>query len=163
MTARAVYVRGVGAVTPLGASWQASLVALASGKSAVAQVTEFDVQGFPCTVAASVPSPLPSCAEYRCPTSIGLEGTPNLQLDRRLALLLPAALEAWQAANISAPATRIGVYLGAESGRAPLQSILALSRAAGGGTTFDHQQFGQRARALTARIDASVEIGRAHV
>lgn len=156
MSARAVYVRGVGAVTPLGASWQASLAALASGKSAVAQVTEFDVQGFPCTVAAAVPSPLPSCAEYRCPTSIDLDCAPNLQLDRRLALLLPAALEAWQAAMVSAPATRIGVYLGAESGRAPLQSILALSRAAGGGTTFDHQQFGQRARALTARIDASV-------
>ena len=155
MSARAVYVRGVGAVTPLGASWQASLAALASGKSAVAQVTEFDVQGFPCTVAASVPSPLPSCAEYRCPTSIDLDCAPNLQLDRRLALLLPAALEAWQSAMVSAPATRIGVYLGAESGRAPLQSILALSRAAGGGTSFDHQQFGQRARALLPHAPAT--------
>jgi 3-oxoacyl-[acyl-carrier-protein] synthase II len=142
MNGRAVYIRGVGAVTPLGRTWPESLDALAKGQSAVAPITEFDVVDFPCTVAASVR------------TALAHDG------DRRRALMMPAAAEAWAQAGAAlgkgcAPA-RLGVFIGAESGRAPLQTALALSRAAGGGTAFEHALFGQRARPLAAGIDASV-------
>src|SRR5207245_1873423 len=51
---RPVFVRGTGAISPLGRSWPETRAALAAGKSAVAPVTRFDVEGFPCTVAAGV-------------------------------------------------------------------------------------------------------------
>jgi 3-oxoacyl-[acyl-carrier-protein] synthase II len=50
---------------------------------------------------------------------------------------------------------RLGVFVGAESGRATLATIFELSRAAGGENTFDHAAFGLGARALAEQIDAS--------
>ena len=58
-------------------------------------------------------------------------------------------------ASVDAPSERIGVFIGAESGRASLGTILDLARAAGGGRAFDHEGFGAQARSLATRIDAS--------
>jgi len=138
MTAVPVYVRGVGAVTALGDNWPASLRALADGRSAVGPVLGFDVTHFPSTVAAAI-------------ASFPHEG------DRRLALVRQAAREAWEASGVGAvePA-RLGIFLGAESGRAPFATLHALTRGAGGGTRFDHAQFGVNAGALVAEFDASI-------
>jgi len=134
---RRVFVRGRGAVTPLGRSWTASREELAKGKSAVDQVTRFDVEGYPSTVAAVVPFELEEAG------------------DRRLALAKMAAAEAWSEAAIDAQKSRIGVFIGAESGRATYETVFALSRAAGGGARFDHARFGLDARALATAVHAA--------
>jgi 3-oxoacyl-[acyl-carrier-protein] synthase II len=133
---RRVFVRGAGAVTPLGATWTASREALATGASAVCPIERFDVQGYPSTVAAVVPSVF--------------EGE-----DRRLGLARRAAMEAWQQAEIDAAPSRIGVFVGAESGRATYETIVALARAAGGGATFDHARFGEEARRYALSVHAA--------
>lgn len=137
MSRRRVYVAGVGAITPLGETWTASVEPLAQGRSAVRAVHQFDVANFPCTVAASIPHRFDHTS------------------DRRLALAEHAAREAWAMAEVDAAADRVGVFIGAESGRASLGTILELARAAGGGTEFDHDSFGVQARSLATRIDAS--------
>jgi 3-oxoacyl-[acyl-carrier-protein] synthase II len=138
MTCR-VYIHGAGAITPLGASWQESLAALVRGESAVAQVERFDVTGFPSTVAAAVDADLG-------------DGE-----DRRLLLARDAMR---QAADMCGepltPDKKIGVFIGAESGRATLETVLALSKAAGGGSRFDHEAFGQNAPSFAASFDTSV-------
>lgn len=145
---RPVYIAAVGALTPLAPTWPASLARLARGDSAVARVQHFDVENFPCTVAASVVA-----VDDRLQSRGGDAGGD----DRRLTMARVAAREAWrpQLARGIAP-ERIGVFIGAESGRASLSTITALAHAAGGGAKFDHQAFGDGARALAARIDASV-------
>lgn len=138
MTQRRVYVRGVGAVTALGLNWADSLAALAAGRSAIGPVRGFDVQHFPCTVAAA------------------LDGFAHTG-DRRLALAEVAMAEAWHSAGVQDIAPqRLGVFVGAESGRAPFATLLALTRAAGGGPEFDHAPFGAQAGALAAQFDASI-------
>ena len=144
MSRRRVFVTGIGAITPLGATWVESVAPLAQGRSAVAPVDAgqaggFDVSGFPCTVAARIPRAF-------------AHGD-----DRRLALAREAAREAWAMGGSAdvAPA-RVGVFIGAESGRATIPTILALARAAGGGNSFDHQAFGREARALAARMAAAI-------
>lgn len=138
---RRVLVRGVGAITPLGEDWPASRARLMAGETAVAPVTTFDVTGFPSTVAAAIARAWPD-------------------EDRRRPLALAAAREAWAAAGLtwapgSAPG-RLGVFLGAESGRASFATLLGLARAAGGGTKFDHAAFGVGAPAFSAVMDAAV-------
>lgn len=132
-----VFVAGVGAITPLGHTWPQSLARLARGDSAIAEVTRFDVTGFPCTVAAEIEGELPPGD------------------DRRRVLAQLAAREAWQQAGPAQPDERVGVFIGAESGRASLATIVAVAQAAGGGPTFDHARFGQAAQGLARRIDAS--------
>ncbi|MFL5344704.1 MAG: beta-ketoacyl-[acyl-carrier-protein] synthase family protein [Hyalangium sp.] len=134
---REAFVRGVGAVSALGLNWPSTAAALARGESAIARVEHFDVEGFPCQVAA----PVRGIAE-------GAE-------DRRREFALRAAREAWAQAGIVAAPERMGVFLGAESGRASFSTVLALAQAAGGGARFDHAAFGQRARELAPRIDAA--------
>ena len=134
---RRVFVRGAGALTPLGETWAESRDALARGESAVGPVTRFDVTGYPSQVAAVVP--------------FEVDDGP----DRRLSLARRAAREAWEKARIEAPAQRIGVFVGAESGRASYATVLALSRAAGGADRFDHQRFGAGARALATSVHAA--------
>src|SRR5436190_5510491 len=142
---RPVFVRGVGAVTPLGADWPSSRAALADGASAVAPVTAFDVTGFPSTVAAAVPARF-------------CDGPPGVatSIDRRWTLLAPAADEAWRQAAVDAPAARIGVFVGAESGRSSFATVVALARAAGGGDLFDARAFGAGAAALAPKLEPHV-------
>jgi len=134
---REAFVRGVGAVSSLGLDWPSTAAALARGESAIARVEHFDIEGFPCQVAAAVRG----IAE-------GVE-------DRRREFALRAAREAWGRAQLSASPERVGVFIGAESGRASFSTVLALAQAAGGGARFDHEAFGQRARELAPRIDAA--------
>ncbi len=140
MTAVRVFVRGVGAITALGPTWPQSLRALAEGREAVRHVRGFDVYNFPSTVAAAI------------------DGYEHAG-DRRLALARVAAREAWNNAgfDVDPPAPeRLGIFLGAESGRAPFATLLDLTRAAGGGNRFDHRQFGAGAAPLAAQFDASI-------
>lgn len=133
MSPRRVFIRGAGARTALGGTWPASVAALAAGATAVAPINRFDATGFLCTVAAAI---------------AGHEG----HGDRRLALALPAAREAWAAAGVCAPPHRIGVFVGAEAGRVPFATLVALARAAGGGDTFNHASFGREGAALAAEL-----------
>ena len=139
MTRRRVFVAGVGAVTSFADNWPESAAALWQGRTAIRPVEHFDVEGFPCRVAAAVLS---------CSTS-------PTNGDRRLGMALQAANQAWSMAHVSAPGDRIGVFIGAESGRASLAAVRDLTRAAGGGASFDHELFGENARALTSEIDAA--------
>jgi 3-oxoacyl-[acyl-carrier-protein] synthase II len=75
-------------------------------------------------------------------------------VDRRVALGLRAAEEAWKGAEISADPDRVGVFVGAEGGRADWKTVLDLSRAAGGGSQFDYQEFGRRASSLAGKLEA---------
>jgi 3-oxoacyl-(acyl-carrier-protein) synthase len=140
MTAQRVFVRGVGAITALGTTWPQSLQALADGRSAIGPVRGFDVTNFPSTVAAAI------------------DGFAHTG-DRRLALARVAAREAWESAgfDLDPPLPeRLGIFLGAESGRAPFATLLGLTRAAGGGARFDHRRFGGGAAPLAAQFDASI-------
>ena len=117
MSRRRVYVRGVGAWTPLGRTWPASLARLAAGEGAVAPVASFDAAGFPSTVAAAIPE---------CHAGGG---------DSRLVLARAAATEAWEAAGgarLGARAERVGVFVGAEAGRPDLASAVRAAHAANG-------------------------------
>jgi 3-oxoacyl-[acyl-carrier-protein] synthase II len=125
-------------VTPLGATWEASVAELARGRTAVAKVASFDVEGFPCRVAAAIADRFGDAE------------------DRRFALASCVLEQLWQPSMAPADPSRLGVFIGAESGRARFDTVLGLARAAGGGDRFDHAQFGQKARALAARLDASV-------
>jgi 3-oxoacyl-[acyl-carrier-protein] synthase II len=134
---REAFVRGVGALSPLGRDWPSTAAALARGESAISRVEHFDVAGFPCQVAAPV------------------RGIAEQVEDRRREFALHAAREAWAQAGLKAAPERIGVFMGAESGRARFATVMALAQAAGGGARFDHRAFGQRARELAPRIDAA--------
>ena len=136
MSPRRVFVRGAGARTALGRTWPESVAALAAGASAVGPIEGFDARGFPCAVAAPVPGA----------TEGATEG------DRRLAFALPAAREAWAAAGLTVPPGRLGVFVGAESGRVTFATLVALARAAGGGDTFDHASFLREGPALAAHL-----------
>jgi 3-oxoacyl-[acyl-carrier-protein] synthase II len=137
---RAIYVRAVGACTPLADGWTASARALATGATAIRPIDTFDATGFPCSVAAAMPSELPVVE------------------DRRLRYAERAAREAWHAADLAGtPPERIGVFLGAESGRGRWETVLALANAARSSTGgFDHERFGNEARRFAKQIDANV-------
>ncbi len=139
MSERRVFIRGVGAFTPLGATWPQTVRRLADGATAIAPITGFDVTGFPCGVGAVIGG--------------GEE-------DRRLPYAQRAAREAWAMAGLgdhAAEPTRIGVFIGAESGRGRFETVLGLSRAARDANgAFHHDRFGREARGFAARIDASV-------
>jgi 3-oxoacyl-[acyl-carrier-protein] synthase II len=130
-------VAGIGAVTPLGLDWPSTRARLAAGESAVVPVFEgFDTTGYPSRAAAAVP--------------LATEGA-----DRRRALAERAADEALAGGTLEGVAPeRVGVFVGAESGRSSFATILALTRAAGGGRAFDHERFGAAGAALAPRIDA---------
>jgi 3-oxoacyl-[acyl-carrier-protein] synthase II len=104
-----VWVTGVGAVTPLGATWELSVAALATGKTAIAPITRFDVEGFPSRTAAVVELDGPG--------------------DRRLAIARRAAAEAWDGARVDAPPERVGVFVGSEAGRPDLATVGRIARA----------------------------------
>lgn len=138
MAKRRVFVRGVGAYTPLGATWPATVTELATGATAIRPITRFDASGFPCRVAAAIDAPFPD-------------------EDRRLPYTRFAAREAWEMARLTAEPARLGVFLGAESGRCHWTTALGLARAGrGAGNGFDHERFAREAPVFADRIDASV-------
>ena len=131
---RPVFVNGVGAFTALGATWPQTCAALADGASAVHPVRVFDATGFPSSHAAAIDRVPP--------------GAP----DRRLSFALPAAREAWDAAGLkSTPAERIGVFVGAETGRPDFETLVALARASARDQGLDESRL---IKALQARASA---------
>ncbi len=141
---RGVWVHGVGAVTPLGGSWAETSSALAAGACAVGPVRGFDASGFPSRHAAVVAQDFPG-------------------EDRRAALALRAAREAFAAAGLHrTDPRRIGVFVGAESGRPPFATFAALARAAGPGPGLDHARFcaeaASRARDLDSRVHSPAAV-----
>ncbi|HVK88083.1 MAG TPA: beta-ketoacyl-[acyl-carrier-protein] synthase family protein [Kofleriaceae bacterium] len=135
---RRVYVRGVGAFTPLAPTWPATAAQLADGACGIREIDAFDATGFPCRHAAAIATPFPD-------------------EDRRLPYARAAAREAWGAARVSVAPARLGVFLGAESGRGRWQTVVGLARAARGEAgAFDHARFAREARPFAERIDASV-------
>jgi 3-oxoacyl-[acyl-carrier-protein] synthase II len=113
---RRVFVNGVGAFTSLGDTWTQTRDALSMGTCAVRPIESFDTSGFPSRHAAGID---------RVPAGAG---------DRRAAFALPAADEAWRSAGLrDVPAGRIGVFVGAETGRPPPRVLLELARAPAGG------------------------------
>ncbi|MDQ3369485.1 MAG: beta-ketoacyl-[acyl-carrier-protein] synthase family protein [Myxococcota bacterium] len=138
MAGRRVFVRGVGAYTPLGPTWPATVAELATGATAIREITRFDPTGFPCRVAAAIEAPFSD-------------------EDRRLPYARNAAREAWESARVRAVPGRVGVFVGAESGRCQWPTALGLARAGrGAGGEFDHARFGRAAAGFAQRIDASV-------
>jgi len=128
---RPIYAHGIGAISSFG-SWTESIGPLQSGQSAIAGVRSFDATGFPSPYAAEISQ------------------TWDHQ-DRRLALARQAAAEA----SCSLPPGRLGVFVGAESGRATWQTVIDASRAAGGGEIFDHDAFDRDGPALSHRFDTA--------
>ena len=133
MMRRRVFVRGVGAVTPLGATWDETARALAEGRSSVKPVEGFDVRGFPCTVASALPR------------------RDHEETDRRMDIGLRAAREAWRASGLEKGARRIGVFLGAESGRPSFSAFVGMAKAAGAADGFSRERFSLDARTLAFR------------
>ncbi len=133
---RRVFVRGIGCVSAFGRSWPSTSEALAAGRVAIAPVEHFDFRGFPSQVAAAVRDD-------------------GAQPDRRRAMAFSAVEEAWLASGLSVDPVRLGVFLGAESGRASLEVVLRLSRAAGPGPGFDYDGFRRAALGLGDRMDAT--------
>jgi 3-oxoacyl-[acyl-carrier-protein] synthase II len=136
------YLRGIGAFTPLGETWPEAARALAEGQVAVRKVARFDVTGFPCAVAAEI-------------ATIDREEAGRAG-DRRLVFALAAAREAWREARVEAQPRRLGVFIGAESGRTTFKTLLRLAAAGGGGAVFDHAMFGAEATKIASEIDALV-------
>lgn len=136
---RKVYVRGVGAVTPLGISWNESKENLHSGQKAIGPVRSFDSQNFPSRVAAEIPPSLFQKLKFH--------------EDRRISLIEKASEEAWQQAEISlADPTRLGVFIGAESGRASFSTVVGLAKSSGSGDKFDHEIFARSAGAYSSKV-----------
>jgi 3-oxoacyl-[acyl-carrier-protein] synthase II len=131
---REVWVNGVGAVTPLGANWPETRDALAAGKCAIQPIRSFDASGFPSRHAAVVEQDFPG-------------------EDRRTALALRAAREAW--AQAAPGAGVIGVFIGAESGRPPFETFAALARA-GSSASIDSRRFSPSA--VAARLATEFEV-----
>jgi 3-oxoacyl-[acyl-carrier-protein] synthase II len=136
---RRAHIRGVGAFTPLGRTWPEAARRLAEGAVAVAPVARFDARGYPCSVAAEIAM---NAGEG--------EG------DRRILYALSAAREAWRQASISVAPRRLGIFIGAESGRTTFGTLLRLVAAGGGGPRFDHAAFGSEAPKIAAEINALV-------
>jgi 3-oxoacyl-[acyl-carrier-protein] synthase II len=133
---RRVYIRSVGAFTPLASTWPATAERLAAGACAIREITSFDASGFPCHHAAAIEEQFPD-------------------EDRRLPYAKRAAREAWDGARIAGG--RLGVFLGAESGRGRWATVFGLARAARGADgKFDHDKFEREARVYAERIDARV-------
>ena len=133
-----MFIRGVGAYTPIGATWRETVAVLATGATAIRPITAFDASGFPCSVAAAMATQLPD-------------------EDRRLPFARFAAREAWRMAEVACDTSRIGVFVGAESGRGRFATVLGLARAARSPSgAFDHDRFGREARGFADRIDESI-------
>ncbi|MBK7536170.1 MAG: 3-oxoacyl-ACP synthase [Myxococcales bacterium] len=136
-----MFVRAVGAWTPMrpqGASWRESLPLLLAGETAVREVTHFDTAGFPSRVAAWIGDDAVAAA-----------------CDRRAALTTRALEEIEAEVELAALAgPKLGVFLGAESGRASPAAILRLAHAAAPAGTFDHAAFVAHAAAAAGAAAA---------
>jgi len=169
-----VFVRGVGARTALGASWSETAARLDAGESAIGPIDPsgpacFDATGFPCAVAAALPPEILEDVDIDmtgAETDIDNEhrmdpddpgSVERRRGDRRVRMALGAAREAWAAAGVDAPGERIGVFVGAESGRPAFRTVVELVRAGrGAGAGFDYARFGVAARPLAQAMSGAL-------
>ncbi|MGC4117236.1 MAG: beta-ketoacyl-[acyl-carrier-protein] synthase family protein [Myxococcales bacterium] len=134
---RRVFVRSLGAFTPLGESWPETFAALCAGRTSIRPVEHFDVAGFPCGAASAFTQDF-----------VRDEGS-----DRRWPLARRAAREAWAAAKLPAKAPRkLGIFLGAEAGRPALPAFVGMAKASGtGAAAFDREKFALDEHVLSFR------------
>lgn len=109
--------------------WDATVEALLAGRTAVRPIDRFDATRFPSTVAAPVDAFLD-------------------QEDRRAPLVHAVA------DTLAVPPGRLGVFLGAESGRGRFDTLRQLVAAAG--RPFDPVRFAREARVLADRLSPEV-------
>lgn len=133
-----VFIRGVGAVTPLDENWNSSYQQLLKGKTAIDQIKRFDTKHFRCTVAAEIP------------TSI-LDTLPK-HPDVRISLVEKACDEALANASLPENPGKLGIFIGAESGRARFETIVSLAKTSGLEPEFNHHLFFQNAEAFAEQI-----------
>jgi len=107
-----VVVTGAGIVTALGTGWKKNAEGFRSGKTAFRPVTMFDVSRQRVKFAAEVSLP------EKMPATL-LNARQSARLDRASALLLLAAVEAWQQSGWE-PSDDIPVVFGTTSGGMPL-------------------------------------------
>ncbi|MBI2373204.1 MAG: hypothetical protein HYV07_04330 [Deltaproteobacteria bacterium] len=139
---RRAFIRSVGVVSPLGASWPETWAALLEGGTAIAPIRAFDTTGFPCQSAAEITDRSHAWSSGR----------------RCMDLASQAANEAWNAAGrLSAPASRIGIFVGAESGRPSFPTLVAIGKLGSPerNGAFDHGRFGREGDALGPDLSAS--------
>src|SRR5439155_25451389 len=103
--ARAVWITGVGAVTPLGDGWDAIAANLLAGRSGVRRITRFDVAQHPCQIAGLVDH-IPCPPQYDAAKFAGLSRLDQLLLSCCGAALQDAGLWARR------QSLRIGLVLG---------------------------------------------------
>ncbi len=148
------WVRGVGCVSALGPDWTTTADRLAAGATGVSRVERFDVRGFDCQTGAPVCSKTVSAEVQRRNSERPPED--GAMLEPRVAMTWLAATEAWAQAGLDTQ--RVGVFIGAESGFARYPFAFDLSRAAGGGRTFDHEAFAREGEAVMQRAQHSDEL-----
>ena len=107
-----VVVTGAGIVTALGIGWEKNAEGFRAGKTAFRPVTQFDVSRQRVKTAAEVDLPA------QMPATL-LSARQSARLDRASALLLLAAVEAWQQSGWEA-SDEIPLVLGTTSGGMPL-------------------------------------------
>jgi 3-oxoacyl-[acyl-carrier-protein] synthase II len=108
MERRRAVITGVGAITPLGASLQSTIEALAAGRSAVAPATLFDAAGFACPLAAEVRD-WDARPSFRAPKALKLTDRPARFAVAAAQMALADA--AWPVAD-SAAGEDLGVVIG---------------------------------------------------
>lgn len=152
--ARRVFVRGVGCISSFGAGWAVTRTALAEGRTAVARIDSFDAEGFPSPYGCAVPASALVAGDLPVVPS-RVTSAWRAGHDRRIPFARIAAREAWAEAGCEASPERLGVFIGAESGRASLADLVGLSRAAGSRVPMDHAAFGVLARAFREAVNVA--------
>ena len=120
MSRRRVVITGLGAVTPVGHSAEATFLGCVEGKSGVGPITHFDARAFPTTFAAEVKDFdlgkfLPAAARYR-------HCGPNTRFG------LAAGHEALRDSGLDKSGlnrARVGVYLGAGEGSEDFATVIS--------------------------------------
>ena len=127
MAERRVVVTGMGAVTPLGTDVDSTWAGLVAGRSGVRTITRFDASGFPTTFAGEIDALPPLTG----PWGDARERWSAVdQWDRKTALLMIAAQEAWAQAggdragisSLTRP-DRAALCIGSEVGRKLLEDV----------------------------------------
>lgn len=110
MNKRRVVVTGLGVVSPVGNNLTETWSNLMAGKSGIGRISQFDPQGFACTVAGEVKDFDPS---------LRINAKEVRKMDRFIQLGMAAGIEAIEHSGLEiteANALKIGVYIGAGIG-----------------------------------------------
>jgi 3-oxoacyl-[acyl-carrier-protein] synthase II len=112
-----VVITGVGAVTPLGLGVEETWRAACAGKNAIGPIRRFDASRFPVTFAAEVDDP-------GVPADTGRWSLPpDALFDLKARLTFAATREALEMAGHTASGPRVGVCMGSEASRPPLDRL----------------------------------------